>query len=56
MQAYIHGDSRESTLDGAFTFTLMKHKHERHVHEMRHHHYYNAVLRWLPSTSIWKYM
>jgi len=52
MQAYIHGDSRESTLDGAYTFTLMK--HVRHVHELRHH-YYNAV-RWLPSTSIWKYM
>jgi len=25
----------------------------RHTHEWRHHDYYNVVLRWLPSTSIY---
>jgi len=30
--------------DGANTFTLMKHKFLRHVHERRHHAYYNVVL------------
>ena len=31
------------TLDGANTFTLMKHKHEEDTHEWRHRDYYNAV-------------
>jgi len=29
---YIHGSNREYTLDGANTFTLMKHKLLRHTH------------------------
>jgi len=45
-RGYIHGGSREYTLDGANTFTLMKHKLLRHTHERRHHAYYNVVLRW----------
>jgi len=35
----------EYTHDGANTFTLMKHKFLRHMHERRHHAYYNVVLR-----------
>jgi len=53
-RGYIHGSSREYTLDGANTFTVMKHKLLRHPHEWRHNAYYNVVLRWLPSTSIYK--
>jgi len=41
---HIHGGSREYTLDGANTFTLMKHNLLRHTYE-RHHAYYNVVLR-----------
>jgi len=44
----------EYTHDGANTFTLMKHKLLRHTHEWRHRDYYNVLLRWLPSTSIYK--
>jgi len=32
------------TLDGANTFTLVKHKHKGHTHEWRHHDYYKVVL------------
>jgi len=42
------------TVDGAITFTLMKHKHKGHTNEWRHPDYYNVVLRWLPSTPIYK--
>jgi len=35
----------EYALDGANTFTLIKHKHEGHMHELRRHHYYNVVLQ-----------
>jgi len=35
---------KKCTLDGANTFTLMKHKHKRHTHEWRHHGC-NVVLR-----------
>jgi len=34
------------TVDGADTFTLMKHKHKGHTNEW-HHHNYDVVLRWL---------
>ena len=51
---YVRGGSREYTLDGANTCTLMKHKLVSHKHERRHHDYYNVVLWWLPSTSIYK--
>ena len=32
-RAYIRGDGREYTPHGANTFTLMKHKRIRHMHE-----------------------
>jgi len=32
------------TLDSAHTFTLMKHKRIRHMHEWHHHDYYNVIL------------
>jgi len=32
----------------------MKHNITRHMHEWRHHDYYDVVLRWLPSTSVYK--
>jgi len=41
-------------LDGASTITLMKHKHKGYTHEWRHHDYYHVMLRWLPSTPIYK--
>jgi len=33
IRAYMRGDSREYTAHGAKTFTLMKHKSIRHMHE-----------------------
>jgi len=42
---YIRGDSREYKPHGANTFTLMKHKRIRHMHERRHHDCYNVALR-----------
>ena len=42
------------TLDGANTFTSIKHKHEGHTHEWGHHDYYNVALQWLPSTPIYE--
>ena len=42
------------TLDGANIFALMKHKHKGHMHEWRYRDYDNVVLRWLPSTAIYK--
>jgi len=45
----IRGGSRKYTLDGANTFTLMKHKHKGHTNEWRHHDYYNVVMRLPPS-------
>ena len=52
-RGYIRGGSRVYTLNGANTYTLMKHKLIRHTHESRHHDYFNVVLRWLPNTSIY---
>jgi len=48
---HTHGGSREYTLDGANTFTLIKHKllihllwwNTRHTHEWRHYAYYNVI-------------
>jgi len=42
------------TLDGANTFTLMKHKHKGHTHEWRHHDCYDVVLWLLLSRPIYK--
>ena len=44
------------TIDGADAFTLMKHKHEGHAHEWRHHDYETVVfaMTLLPSTPIYK--
>ena len=39
----MRGDSREYTAHGAKTFTLMKHKSIRHMHEWRYRDYYNVV-------------
>jgi len=42
---------KKYTLDGANTFTLMKHKHKGHTHDWRHHYFHNVVLRWLSKCT-----
>jgi len=54
-----HGDIcvavvEKYALDGANTFTLMKHKHKEHRHERRHHDY--TIIMSTVMTSKYTYL